>query len=960
MAAKPPKPPATLLKQKSPINSEKSANGNNDSTVAAATTPTTPTSAAGNSPIDDTFSKLGIRRYNSRDNLLNNISNDNNTSDINGIGGAAGATGSSGGATARAACNCTNISIMHLFHEMKQEFPTIPDPIVAQCVNANCHQRENCIQVLRNELALNPIPVQTYPAKVLQQHHINQQHNSQQQQQSTCCPKLEKRSQSLTPSHPQPPQRHKNAPITKPSKLLRPIRTAPTQPPFATLQRLRSDTKSCAVVAQPANCDSEELVQDNTSKNNNYNTINNNSNLLKNVFSVQSPVCNNHTNSNSIGESSTETCDMPALVNAKVTADSTHSNDFKAALTKVTSIPPTEFLTVTRSRPRPNTLDLHTAQQQLQRQQLNKQLHHHLQQRNQLQQQLVTDLTADTPHQQQKPIRKAPLPPIAPKPVFHNNTSNNQNQYNYNNNNSCGNSPQSQSGGSCSAESNVTSPISSCGESEISANIGLPSQNFSHAHINNNTNNNTNNNNQNATTTVAPNYQNSQQSMSPIKSPIRHRSVITVQPEPPYTRDFIPPSKNNTGVIATPSNIGGSGNSTPTSQKSFTSVNLTLRQPTTTVPQSTIDISAGPASSGYGSGLTYSSTSFDARRGYQQNFHITVTDEGGVFNASRIRPRNNSGYYSSIEERDNPAAPTGGVRQTTSSRTQQQQPPTSTQTACTLGQNITQQAIQSITSPTREEMCVPFENSALAETIRRQKTRRDKLATALRENKQKLGHVEEEINMLTETLSPGESERLDYEIERLRSDCQLMLNEIENIRRYGQVSDVERLQLQHQQQQPFPRQRPPRPLTQQPPQSPYSYQQPDLASLQQHQQQHHTAGSNVCNSQNITAVTPNTTYLPQSTNAYQQRQNNFSNQQTQSTDEEDYSDSNSDGGDADNDEPLECWPCSMCTFLNHPQLNICEACECVRILPEPMLSRENIHITLSPGENRIVHSWVVS
>lgn len=33
------------------------------------------------------------------------------------------------------------------------------------------------------------------------------------------------------------------------------------------------------------------------------------------------------------------------------------------------------------------------------------------------------------------------------------------------------------------------------------------------------------------------------------------------------------------------------------------------------------------------------------------------------------------------------------------------------------------------------------------------------------------------------------------------------------------------------------------------------------------------------------------------------------------------------------EEVLEPWECNMCTFRNHPQLNICETCENVRILP---------------------------
>ncbi|XP_053964522.1 dual specificity protein kinase splA isoform X1 [Anastrepha ludens] len=936
MAAKPPKPPATFLKQNIHNNSDNQVNNNNDpnssSAFAAPTTPTTPTSTATNPPpVAETFSKLGIRRYNSRDNLLNNINNDNYNTD-NGTDAAGNAI--EGGAAARPTCNCTNISIMHLFHEMKQEFPTIPDPIVAQCVNENCHQRENCIQMLRNELALNPIPVQTYPAKVLQQHNINQPHNNHQQQKQllqqrqNSPPKL---SPAQTPAHPQPPQRHKNATPPKPATPLRPIRPAPVQPPSGTLQRKRTDANN-SVVTPLTNCDSVELVQNNNS--------NNTGDLLKDVNIVQSP-CNIHSNNNdannSAGEFASQTCDMPstATAPANTTTECSRSSEFIAALNKLAATPPPPaLLAVTRPRARPNTLNLQASQQQFQRQQLNKQLQQHLQHRSQLQQQQQQS-TAGAPEDlpQQKPIRKAPLPPIAPKPVFHNQHNNN------NNNNSCGNSPQSQSGGSYSAESNLTSPISSCGESEISANVGLASQAFAFDRHNNN-------NNHITPTSATPTYQ--QQPSSPHKSPLRHRSVITVQPEPPYARDFLPPSKIGTSAVAT-SATGGSGGSTPTSQKSFTSVNLTLRQPTAAVPQSTIDISAGPALSGNGSGLTYSSTSYDARRGYQQNFHITVTDEGGVFNASRIRPRNNS-YYAGVEDHDSPRGPAGGVRQAVSA-TQQRQPPTTvvsptTHTTHMLADNITPSTIQT-TSPTSEEMCLPLENSVFTETIKRQKTRRDKLATALRENKNKLGHVEEEINMLTESLNPGESERLDYEINRLRSDCQQMLNEIENIRRYGQLTESERLQAQQQQQQQqqqsFPRQRPPRPP---PPQlqNAYQYQQPASDPLPHH---NNTAGSGgsigggVGSSHTSAASTPNSTYLqPPLSNVYHQHRPDYANQpppyqpppyQPPSTDEEEYSDSNTDGGE--DDEPLERWDCPMCTFLNHPQLNICEACEYVRILP---------------------------
>lgn len=53
-------------------------------------------------------------------------------------------------------------------------------------------------------------------------------------------------------------------------------------------------------------------------------------------------------------------------------------------------------------------------------------------------------------------------------------------------------------------------------------------------------------------------------------------------------------------------------------------------------------------------------------------------------------------------------------------------------------------------------------------------------------------------------------------------------------------------------------------------------------------------------------------------------------QQPQPQQEEEFlSDSDVD----EEEETLDSWACNMCTFRNHPQLNICEACENVRIQP---------------------------
>ncbi|KAL3272751.1 hypothetical protein HHI36_014212 [Cryptolaemus montrouzieri] len=98
-------------------------------------------------------------------------------------------------------------------------------------------------------------------------------------------------------------------------------------------------------------------------------------------------------------------------------------------------------------------------------------------------------------------------------------------------------------------------------------------------------------------------------SMDVIRSPIspRRTSVLQVTPETPW----LPES---------------------TSPRSYTSVNLTLRPPSSQ-PQPPIDITSQNAS------LTYSTSSFDSQKGLQSRLQITVGPSGGNVAASRVRPR---------------------------------------------------------------------------------------------------------------------------------------------------------------------------------------------------------------------------------------------------------------------------------------------------------------------------------
>ncbi|KAG5669930.1 hypothetical protein PVAND_000220 [Polypedilum vanderplanki] len=72
-------------------------------------------------------------------------------------------------------CNCTNISIMQLFHEMKQEFPKVPDHIVHQLVTENCHNRRACLEQLQKVVSSSMTTPTMYPSKSIHNNNNNQQ-----------------------------------------------------------------------------------------------------------------------------------------------------------------------------------------------------------------------------------------------------------------------------------------------------------------------------------------------------------------------------------------------------------------------------------------------------------------------------------------------------------------------------------------------------------------------------------------------------------------------------------------------------------------------------------------------------------------------------------------------------------------------------------------------------------------
>lgn len=61
-------------------------------------------------------------------------------------------------------CPCSNITIMQLFHELKQKYPTVPDQIVSKIIQENFHDKSACETILRRE---SHNYLQSYPGALI-------------------------------------------------------------------------------------------------------------------------------------------------------------------------------------------------------------------------------------------------------------------------------------------------------------------------------------------------------------------------------------------------------------------------------------------------------------------------------------------------------------------------------------------------------------------------------------------------------------------------------------------------------------------------------------------------------------------------------------------------------------------------------------------------------------------------
>ncbi|XP_020281308.1 TGF-beta-activated kinase 1 and MAP3K7-binding protein 2 isoform X2 [Pseudomyrmex gracilis] len=87
-------------------------------------------------------------------------------------------------------CHCSNITIMQLFHELKQQFPALPDHVVSQCIAQNSHDREICARSLRATQDSRPSPgafPPPAPCIGMQQPPPSYQQREQQHALQRCC-----------------------------------------------------------------------------------------------------------------------------------------------------------------------------------------------------------------------------------------------------------------------------------------------------------------------------------------------------------------------------------------------------------------------------------------------------------------------------------------------------------------------------------------------------------------------------------------------------------------------------------------------------------------------------------------------------------------------------------------------------------------------------------------------------
>ncbi|XP_029730727.2 beclin-1-like protein B isoform X3 [Aedes albopictus] len=420
--------------------------------------------------------------------------------------------------------------------------------------------------------------------------------------------------------------------------------------------------------------------------------------------------------------------------------------------------------------------------------------------------------------------------------------------------------------------------------------------------------------------------------VSPVasRSPLgqRHTSTLQLQPEAPYSRELAQASSR----FNTPGPLPPGANS-----RSSTSVNLTLRQPSEG-PQSPIHIHASP--------LKYTAKGFNAQSGIQSKLEITFQDGFGSISAMRTHvpgfdppPIVGSNHSSSSNSSNSTSIPQRGQLQENPYRDhyqhQQQQQMVAGVTVNAGAQMAAAQHNES-DGLTKEQL---RQNYLTEVAITHQIDQKNRLSIEVERYRQQLRSIRREIDVLQRPLTPQAAEDLHHEVQFLRQEADLMQKEVDSAElttaaaamatgnpHHSSIADgLHALSIEGSPILPAGSiaNRPPRPPRPPPPRMP-----PGL-----HQQLPSTPANDApppypLEGRSLSAPAGTAVNHPPG--------------------------GGGGGGDLSTGEQ---WTCSLCTFQNHELMTTCEVCSLPKV---SVTSGQDIHIYLSPGQNKIVHSWIMS
>ncbi|XP_055312101.1 uncharacterized protein LOC129574307 isoform X2 [Sitodiplosis mosellana] len=221
-----------------------------------------------------------------------------------------------------------------------------------------------------------------------------------------------------------------------------------------------------------------------------------------------------------------------------------------------------------------------------------------------------------------------------------------------------------------------------------------------------------------------------------------------------------------------------------------------------------------------------------------------------------------------------------------------------------------------VAGPNQPSVAGSYEFLKETETVNHQVLCKQKLVLELEKDRKRLERMQRELQAIQAPIPDGGLDGLNLDIDKLRHDCKLMASLVEEAGpsyALGETNEAFYRNIYTGQQLPMQQRQPLRPHRPAP--TPYQQHRPKNRS---------TAGTDP-------------RFISTSTI-------------TQSPLDSHFGESNEDAG----------WTCDLCTFQNKYTQRSCEACTMPFLSAVMSANGEDIHIHLFPGQNSVIHSWVVS